>query len=117
MERNRILPVILVAAAIAAVCAAVQAQTAQASSGTQVKVRPVPEKAPPMPFPPGSETPGRVYALEFRSADQMTEKDRLLEADTESSIQERTTWAGMDFNGGNWSYKQLVCPALPNHLF
>jgi hypothetical protein len=58
-----------------------------------------------------------VYAIEFRAPDQMTQKDRDVEADGESSIRERTSFEGLGFNEGAWSYQQLVCPALPNHVF
>jgi hypothetical protein len=47
----------------------------------------------------------------------MTKKDRELEADAESSIGERAAFMGFDFNQGKWSYQQLLCPALPNHIF
>lgn len=47
----------------------------------------------------------------------MTEKDRLLEADAESSIAEHAGYAGLALNQGQWSYGQIVCPALPDHLF
>jgi hypothetical protein len=47
----------------------------------------------------------------------MTEKDRMLEADAESSIAERAGFADLEFNAGKWSYRQLVCPDFPNHLF
>lgn len=70
-----------------------------------------------MPFPPGSESANRISTIEFRPAEQMSEKDKLIEADAESSIQERAGWSAMQFNEGQWSYKQLVCPAFPNHLF
>jgi hypothetical protein len=97
--------------------AALSAQAVQNPSAAGIKISTVPSKVPPMPFPPNSEAPGRVHAIEFRSADQMSEKDKLLEADAESSIQERAGWAGLEFNEEKWSYRQLVCPALPNHLF
>jgi hypothetical protein len=70
-----------------------------------------------MPFPPGSETADRATALEFRSYDRMSEQDRDLLADAESAIGERAGFAGLEFNQGKWSYQQIVCPALPNHLF
>jgi len=70
-----------------------------------------------MPFPPGSETPGPVAPVEYRSAAEMTQKDLDLEADAESSIAEHAGRIGLEFNHGAWSYRQLVCPALPNHLF
>jgi hypothetical protein len=69
-----------------------------------------------MPFPPGSETSGTAGALEFRPYDQMSRQDRDLAADAESSIEERAGFAGLEFNQGKWSYQQIFCPALPNHL-
>jgi len=70
-----------------------------------------------MPFPPGGEAPAPAAALEFRSYDQMTQPDRDLVADAEFVIGERAGFAGLEFNVGKWSYQQVVCPALPNHLF
>jgi hypothetical protein len=58
-----------------------------------------------------------VAPVEYRTADQMTQKDRDLVADAESSIGEHVGRIGLEFNQGAWSYRQLVCPALPNHLF
>src|ERR1035437_1701964 len=76
----------------------------------------------PMPFPPGSETPGPAASLEFRAPEflqvaQMSPQDRDLAADAESSIGERAGFAGLEFNQGKWNYQQVVCPVLPNHLF
>jgi len=59
----------------------------------------------------------RLRAIEFRSADQMTAADRLQAANAESSIGEHARYADLDFNQGQWTYQQVVCPALPNHLF
>jgi len=102
-----------------AVCASAQAQTetAQDVSTAPLKVRPVPVAVPPLPFPAGSETPGPLAPIEYRSAGEMTRKDSDLVADAESSINERVGRIGLDFKQGAWSYQQVVCPALPNHLF
>ena len=70
----------------------------------------MPEPAATHAVSSGSETPGRVAPVEFRAVDQMTEQDRDLEADAESSIGERAGFAGMEFNQGKWSYQQMVCP-------
>src|SRR5580658_8657136 len=112
-----VLPVVLTACLFAAPAAPLTAQSAPDATAAGFKIKQIPGKVPPMPFPPGSEAPGRLRKIEFRSADQMSEQDKLLEADAESSIQERTNWAGLEFNEGKWSYRQVVCPALPNHLF
>ena len=114
MPHLRILPVFLAVLSIASVCAIAKAQDAAAA---QVKVSPVPEAAPPKPFPAGSAAPGPVAPIEYRSVDQMSRKDADLEADAESSIAEHAGRIGLDFTHGAWSYRQVVCPALPNHLF
>jgi hypothetical protein len=71
----------------------------------------------PAPFPLDSPADAKGFAIEVRTPDQMTEKDRLLEADAESSIAERAGFADLEFNAGKWSYLQVVCPDFPNHLF
>jgi hypothetical protein len=119
MAHLRLLPLILVVALTGSACATLKAQTEAAPEvpSTHYKVSEVPNTLPPSPFPPESGTPGRVAPVEFRSADQMNQKDRELEADAESSIGERAAFLGLDFDNGKWSYQELVCPALPNHIF
>ena len=115
MERSRILAAVLAIAAIGAVCAALEAQTDQDVSAPQPHhVRKAAQR--PMPFTPDIETTGPAAALEFRSYEQMSQQDRDLVADAESSIGERAGFAGLEFNQGKWSYQQIVCRALPNHL-
>jgi hypothetical protein len=47
----------------------------------------------------------------------MTQQDRLQAANAESSIGERASYSGLEFNQGAWSYQQVVCPAFPQHIF
>jgi len=47
----------------------------------------------------------------------MTEMDRHLAASAEPSIREGATLAGIEFDKGKWTYQQLVCQALPGHVF
>jgi hypothetical protein len=117
MERLRILPIVLAATSIAAICVPVGAQTIQELSAAGFKVRPVAEVPRPMPFPPVTEDSGRAHAIEFLTPDRMAQQDRDLAADAESAIGERAGFAGLEFNEDKWSYRQMVCPALPNHLF
>jgi hypothetical protein len=118
MERFRFSPFILALAAIVLVCAPSNSQSAQPS---QDRSTPLPHvrKADrrPMPFPPGSEAPSPAAALEFRPFDQMTQQDRESAADAEFAIGEQAGFAGLEFNQGKWNYQQVVCSALPNHLF
>jgi hypothetical protein len=116
MERFKTLPIVLALAAFALVCAIVEAQTGQDVSTSHPRaVRKADRR--PMPFPPGSEMQAPVAAIEFRPYDRMSEQDRDLAADAESAISERAGFAGLEFNQGKWSYQQIVCSALPQHLF
>src|ERR1017187_935317 len=111
MERLRILPILLAVASIAAVCAPMEAQTAREISADQPKSKEIHPVERPIPFSSG--TGGNAHSIEFRTVGQMTRKDRDLVADAESSISEHAGFLGVEFNGGNWSYQQVVCPALP----
>ena len=92
-------------------------QTTQIESAPLPNEKPVPELKQPAPFPLNPSPLVRGLTIEIRTPDQMTEKDRLLEQDAESSIAERAGFVDLEFNAGKWSYRQLVCPDFPNHLF
>jgi hypothetical protein len=79
------------------------------------KVLPAPPRL--QPYFSDSTDPNRPHAVEFRAVEQMTEPDRLQAANAESSIAERARYTNLEFNQGAWSYQQVVCPALPNHIF
>jgi hypothetical protein len=119
MAPFRILPLIAAAVSIAAVCAPIQAQTdtPEDFSATHLKVRQVPEAVDPEPFALDNETTGPIRPVELRTMDEMTEKDRELAADAEGSVGEHAGFFALGFNQGKWSYEELVCPALPNHIF
>jgi hypothetical protein len=87
----------------AAACALLGAQTVSDARAPQ--------------FDAGNANVESAGSIEILSADQMTRHDRDLEADAEASIQERAGFQNLEFNEGSWTYRQLVCPALPNHLF
>ena len=104
-------------ASLAVVCALAQAQTVtQNVPGTAIeKVRhPI---VRPIPFAINSTTPWKSPSVEFRSLDQMTAQDRLLAANAESSIAAHAGHTGLEFNEGQWTYRQVVCSALPDHIF
>ncbi|HEY1984890.1 MAG TPA: hypothetical protein VGG85_05750 [Terracidiphilus sp.] len=69
-----------------------------------------------VPFSIDSRRSGLPLRLQFIAPDQMTEHDRDLAADAESTIQERAGFENLEFNEGHWAYAQIACPALPNHL-
>jgi hypothetical protein len=116
MVSLRTFPAALALASLFTLCPPVRAQTG-AESTTPPDAKPVPERTVPTPFPPGAGPMEIARSIQLHSPDEMSEQDRLLEADSESSIAERAGYADIAFNEGQWSYRQLVCPALPNHLF
>ncbi len=77
----------------------------------------VPPAVLPMPFSTDARDRQPDLSIEFRSASQMTEKDRNLADDAEASIAEHAGFSGFELEQGKWSYQQILCPALPNHLF
>jgi hypothetical protein len=115
MERFRILPAVLVLAAIALLCAPAAAQDQDSSTPQPRHVRQPAQH--PVPFSLGSDTPQSATPVEFRSLDRMTPQDRDLAAGAESAIDERAGVDGLEFNQGSWNYQQIACSALPNHLF
>jgi hypothetical protein len=48
---------------------------------------------------------------------QMSEIDRDLAQKTQPAIRDAAELAGIDFDKEKWSYRQLECPAIPDHLF
>jgi hypothetical protein len=117
MERLRFLPIVLAVASNAIFCLPAGAQTVEELSADGFKVRPVAEVPRPMPFPPNTEDSGRAHSIEFLAPDRMAQRDSNLAAGAEAAIAERAGFAGLEFNQGKWSYQQIICPALPNHLY
>jgi hypothetical protein len=70
-----------------------------------------------MLFAEDPEKPGMTDRVWFRSAEEMTEQDRAEAANAEAAIGEKARFMGLGYDQGKWAYKELVCPALPNHLF
>lgn len=115
MARLRIPPICLPAFLLALVCAP---SWIAAQDPAFHHERVVPPAVEPAPFAARGTRVTPVYSLEVRSADQLTERDRLLIADSESSIAEHAGFAGLEYGAqGGWTYRQIVCPAFPNHLF
>jgi hypothetical protein len=79
--------------------------------------RAVPAPVGPAPFPLIATRQTPVYSVEFRSADQLSQQDRLLLADSESTIAEHAGFLGLQYQDSGWDYQQILCPSFPNHLF
>jgi hypothetical protein len=87
------------------------------SSGDSYKTKPVPATEIVAPFSLDASTPTSANPIEFRSTDQMNAADRDLAANAEPSIREGAKMAGIEFDKEKWTYQQLVCQALPGHVF
>ncbi len=110
---------LVLATAVAALgCVPLRAQnTAHSDPNTYGKLRQVPPAVEPAPFSIDQGSGKSALSIEFLSADEMTEQDRLLAANAQSSIAEHAGLNGFEFDQGKWDYQQVVCRALPNHLF
>jgi hypothetical protein len=85
------------------------------TNSEQVKSSPASELQPhSLPFTTSSKY---ACSIQVVPTAEMSQQDRDLEADAEASIQERAGFQVLGFNQGDWTYEQLVCPTLPNHLF
>jgi hypothetical protein len=132
MVRFKLLPVLFILASMAS-CASLCAQTVSDQpkhvwvlpapvdvglEGKSVKQLPEPGLVPRgIPFAVDSGSMDFARSIRVVPAAEMSRHDRDLAADAESSIQERAGYENLGFNEGGWNYSQLVCPALPNHLF
>ena len=88
------------------------------SSGASYQTRPVPATQDLAPFSLDAASPSTsAKPIEYLSESRMSATDRDLAASAESSIREGATMAGIEFDRGKWSYEQLACQALPEHVF
>ncbi len=127
MKRIAFLNISLAAATTILVTGACRAQTsaeqsaAQAQqlpddlSGSSYKTRPVPQVEDIAPFSANANSDQNpIY---YRAQDEMTTPDRALVESANPSIHGGAAFAGMEFEKGSWSYRQLVCKAMPEHVF
>jgi len=98
-------------------CAASPAQTVRNVSPAPLTEKPIQDHPRPQPFSIDGTNSGRAEPVEFRTAEKMSAKDREVAANAESSIAERAKYSSLEFNQGSWSYEQVVCTALPEHVF
>jgi hypothetical protein len=130
MIRFRILGLCLAATAAGLGSSPCRAQTAAGSQSAPYQVKPLPDDLSgasyrTQPLSP-TETPTSFSfsidgmasgkAIEYRSLDRMSEDDRALVAKADPAIRDATVFAGIDFGHGTWSYQQLACAALPEHI-
>jgi hypothetical protein len=106
---------VLTLALLCAPCTGQEARSIPASPAPQPIVR---QTAPrPLPFSVGNERPDSAALVEFRAESQISQQDRALWASAQASISEHANAAGLDFNQDSWEARQILCSALPDHLF
>lgn len=118
MVRSRLFPLALATALAAVVPSLILGQTpddATSSPPAHSRIVPMPNSVGPF----SADVPQRKVnsLIEFVPASSMSEKDRLLAADAESSIAERAGFELLGLDQGKWTYQQIRCSALPGHLF
>jgi hypothetical protein len=111
-------PVVLVAVIVGCVSLPLLAQSAgDEEIPLPLKVKTVPPAVEHKPFSIIGTKRTSVPSIEFLSAEEMSQSDRLLAANDDSSIAEHAATIGFDLYQGGWKYEQIRCPAFPNHLF
>jgi hypothetical protein len=114
-------------------CSTVLAVAGVAQSRTEMPypARPVPpalpgkqhksEVVPPTVLtaepPAASPSSASIRPIEYLAGNQMPAADRALADRARPSIEQLAATAGMGFAQGDWHQEQLVCRALPNHMF
>jgi hypothetical protein len=86
-------------------------------SGSSYKTRPIPQVEVVPTFGANVPVSQKTNPLTYLSPEQMSDADRALAQSSDPGIREGATLAGMELNVGTWSYQQLVCKALPGHVF
>jgi hypothetical protein len=87
------------------------------ASTAPYKTTPVPQGAIETPFSLDAKTLGDKKLLQYRSEEEMAQEDRALMEKADPSIREGATMAGIEFDKGSWSREQILCGAMPGHIF
>jgi len=105
------------AAALACLsCACLAAQSAnQKPAKDALKILPPPTEIT-SPFDLNAPPSERVNSIEFRPQNAMAASDRTAANVAMPSIAKKSALEGFDLARGNWTYQQIVCPVLPEHL-
>ncbi len=113
MERPFALLALAALALLGAPCKAQESRSLPAPAAPQPITRQT--AARPMPFSAGEGSP--AAPLEFRTESLISPQDRALWNSAQTALSQRANAAGLDFIQGPWETRQIVCSALPGHLF
>jgi hypothetical protein len=104
-------------AATALLCVPLAAQPAKPLSWILRHGKHAAGNSQPTPFPMGQSAPPISTDVQFRSPGEMSPADRALAANSHSAIASRAALDALGYDRGQWTEQQIVCRALPNHLF
>ena len=118
MKRATILPFVLGVAATGALLIprVAAAQNSAPASGAVIRTWTVPKPGAAPPFAFSGPAAQHIEPVEYRSEEEMSEQDRARVADATPLLREKAALDGFNLRDGQWSYRQIVCPALPNHI-
>lgn len=130
MDRFRLANLAFVVAATVVFVSRCAAQTSEVQPRVPYPVKPVPSDsaipypAKPVPrvqtlspFTDNGSSSVMSHFIVYRPEEQMNAADRALAAKEQPAIRDAAVLAGMEFDKAKWSYRQLECQAVPNHLF
>ena len=131
MDRLRLLNFAFVVALPAVFASLCGAQASQTPRTVPYPVKPVPSDSLPLPYPvkpvPGvkslspfsdNSSPSALeHFILYRPEGQMNGADHDLAQKTQPAIRDAAQFAGIEFDKDKWSYRQLECQAIPDHLF
>jgi hypothetical protein len=115
MERFTHLPTVF---ALALLCAPGTAQVPRSLPAAPAPQPVVRQSAARVePFSLGGERLDSSALIDFPSPEKISQQDRALQISSLAAISQRANAAGLDFDQGTWETQQIVCSALPGHLF
>ena len=108
----------LAIAIVSGMCASVSGQTDRNAPSSNVRELPAPGLLPgKSPFAIDPSAVSAAQSVRVLSENEMPREDHDLVADAESSIREKAGFENMEFEGAGWTYHELDCAAVPNHMF
>jgi hypothetical protein len=131
MDRQRLLNLAFVIAAMAVFASLCAAQATPVPPAPPYPVKPVPSEPSTIPYPAkpvpqsttvtqfsSDATPAAIaHFIVYRSQEEMSASDRDLAVKTQAAIRDAAAFSGIEFDQEKWDYRQLDCQALPGHLF
>jgi hypothetical protein len=89
----------------------------EARPADSYKTTPIPQGKTETPFSLDAGSSGDKNPVEYRSEDQVSPEDRALMEAADHAIRQDAAMAGIELDKGSWSREQILCRAMPEHIF